>query len=625
MRSILGKVVMSVFDACWRWLGGVRRHDSYTYSGKKFHLSADKCDNLRQTHVLAASLRHLYLAQCGRSRCSAGGALRDVQNANLMVLREFSRICEKWGFTYIVHGGSLLGAWRHGGFIPWDDDVDVVMPRGEYEKIIDAFNADCAIPSLRARFVSPSRGVVFIKIEAVGEPMIFLDIFPYDTYADEPDQALRWRLEECLEKAAAGVLPDKNPLATYKYYAAVRAGLGLTPVPPDAPGCRSVLCLFECRYGRIFDSMNMFPIARMDFEGLSVPVPADSGAVLRALYRHYERLPLSSGSHFKSSKPTIARMLNVKRFLRSDSLHFTVPIPGRARSRERWQDRLVTVVRNALAPVFTIITHDTMKEYRFFSWKTIFRLRADRLIRGRLEMIESYSRLLRDGRKFPLAEGWIRQQQLASAGALARDFQVCNSNGLVCWLWRDSLLGAVRSETFADWDKTAVLLMLRADYERFSPLFNASPDMGGLRAELVWLHGGLATVVVNDGKKLVTIVPCDFCPDDWDRNNYTVYMKDSATRTAITKLKAENDVEGLYGLFAAARKRMGIGVESAAAHSLFPGWDCPGLFEQCHVLSVKYYMPAVKWNFEGIESRIPADHDMVLASLYEDYFYHVQG
>lgn len=60
--------------------------------------------------------------------------LKRLQGIELELLVEFDRICRKHGIIYSIDGGTLLGAVRHGGFIPWDDDADVIMVRFEYEK-----------------------------------------------------------------------------------------------------------------------------------------------------------------------------------------------------------------------------------------------------------------------------------------------------------------------------------------------------------------------------------------------------------------------------------------------------------------------------------------------------------
>lgn len=118
--------------------------------------------------------------------------LKKLQNTELEILNEFVSICEKHNLEYFLAGGTLLGAVRHKGFIPWDDDIDVSMPRKDYNKFIkickkeldsrfflDCYetNKYCWFPFAKIR-IKNSEMVEKISKNVNFEQGIWIDIFP---------------------------------------------------------------------------------------------------------------------------------------------------------------------------------------------------------------------------------------------------------------------------------------------------------------------------------------------------------------------------------------------------------------------------------------------------------------
>ena len=68
--------------------------------------------------------------------------LDKLHSVHLQILRDFIQVCKKYNLNYFVVYGTAIGAVRHSGFIPWDDDVDVAMLREDYEKFIKVFSKE---------------------------------------------------------------------------------------------------------------------------------------------------------------------------------------------------------------------------------------------------------------------------------------------------------------------------------------------------------------------------------------------------------------------------------------------------------------------------------------------------
>ena len=63
-------------------------------------------------------------------------SIKEIQKIDYEMVKEFVKICKKYKFKYYIIGGTLLGAIRHQGFIPWDDDMDIAMPREDFEQFL---------------------------------------------------------------------------------------------------------------------------------------------------------------------------------------------------------------------------------------------------------------------------------------------------------------------------------------------------------------------------------------------------------------------------------------------------------------------------------------------------------
>ena len=129
-------------------------------------------------------------------------SLKEIQTIELELLKQFDGICKANNLRYSLGGGTLLGAVRHKGFIPWDDDIDVMMPRPDY----DVFLSLCAKENFPFNLISyetrkgyrglfvklsnPKTEIIDSVLDNDFEIGVNIDVFPIDGLGNSMDEAL---------------------------------------------------------------------------------------------------------------------------------------------------------------------------------------------------------------------------------------------------------------------------------------------------------------------------------------------------------------------------------------------------------------------------------------------------
>lgn len=128
--------------------------------------------------------------------------LDELKSIQLNILRDVHQFCIANGIEYSLSFGTLLGAVRHKGYIPWDDDIDIMMPRKSYEKFINSYNSDfyrtISLHNNKNYYlpfakVYDDRTVVNEFVNSKIEFGVYIDIFPVDNVPDNTWK-LKWLL-----------------------------------------------------------------------------------------------------------------------------------------------------------------------------------------------------------------------------------------------------------------------------------------------------------------------------------------------------------------------------------------------------------------------------------------------
>jgi len=241
--------------------------------------------------------------------------LNKLQNIELDILDKFSQVCKQEDITWFAMFGTLLGAVRHSGFIPWDDDVDVAIPRADYERLRNCpelFSEPCFLqttqndPAAVPRFMRLRRSDTAILrdfpngMTRGGNMGIYIDILPLD---DAPNAKIARRMHitalriqkqmfatAALDESIGDELPDYKAEWCYSF-----GGIaGCYPMLAEryewicskysSEPFYTIPVLGSARGCRLFDKQWFAMSETMEFEGMKVPVPSGWREVLCTSY-----------------------------------------------------------------------------------------------------------------------------------------------------------------------------------------------------------------------------------------------------------------------------------------------------------------------------------------------------
>lgn len=248
--------------------------------------------------------------------------LKHLQKVQINILKDFINICEENNITYFIYGGSLLGTIRHQGFIPWDDDIDVIMFRKDFEKLNEILEKDLDekydyfnILNEDTYFYTWAR--LTLKDTLFAEwwadqvdytPNIFLDIFILDNVPNN-------KIKRKIHLSRGFIL---NQLTLYSYIKfenestlkkllqqTIHYLLKIIPISPFSikKKCVKVYSKYKnekcdavCDFPAmcqlpVYDKKDFLPLKKAKFEDIEVNIPNNPDKILTRIYGDYMELP----------------------------------------------------------------------------------------------------------------------------------------------------------------------------------------------------------------------------------------------------------------------------------------------------------------------------------------------
>ncbi|MCR4874150.1 MAG: LicD family protein [Clostridia bacterium] len=247
--------------------------------------------------------------------------IKEIRKILLEIASEIKQICEENKLRFFMSGGTLLGAVRHKGFIPWDDDIDFHMPRPDYEKFIQIYNSKPRTNILHCQETNPNYLYSYAKL-AKGNTLliekgchsgvemgVYIDIFPIEGVGDTVEGAL-----ELMNKIDMPIkLLMSYRMDAYRKHVSLKKNLqvvaakimakfyGFKKLSNTVNTLAQTYNYDESKYiasfidevgeRRIYPKEAYDEVVYLDFEDMKLPAPAGYDMVLTKFYGDYMTLP----------------------------------------------------------------------------------------------------------------------------------------------------------------------------------------------------------------------------------------------------------------------------------------------------------------------------------------------
>lgn len=238
-----------------------------------------------------------------RNLPKATGELRDIQIKSLEILKTIHEICIKNNFSYWLDSGTLLGAYRHKGYIPWDDDIDICMPRNDYEKILSLLKDHCKISDFYIRERAESCNYYQIRVINKFDSRIAVDIFPVDSYfksdlnekeKEDLDKKIKRARNIFAEKYPQRYVPKDTIENIKKDIINIQNKIVMNNQKPSDKNPALFYGIdfpYRPKKHLVLDYSTIFPLKTLEFEDLDLFVPNDTEKYLSNLYNNYMGFP----------------------------------------------------------------------------------------------------------------------------------------------------------------------------------------------------------------------------------------------------------------------------------------------------------------------------------------------